>query len=287
MIYKSRDREGKVYETEESNSVKFFYGNVIGRGIIKVLSFPVFSKIVGFILNRKVSRVFVNKFVKKNNIDMSVYEKSQFISFNDFFTRKKKEEELNIEMDSNVFVSPCDARVSCYVIEEDNRFKIKSSYYSVSELLNGDEIYKKFLGGYAFIFRLCADDYHRYIYIDNGNKDKNIFIKGELNTVRPIVLDYVNIYKRNSREYSVLHTDNFGDIVQVEVGAVLVGKINNFHGECQFKRGEEKGCFEFGGSTIVVLVEKEKIDVDEDILVNTKENVETLVKCGMKIGSKK
>lgn len=286
MIYRYRDRDGRTFLYNESNSVKFFYGNFLGRAIIKFFSFPIFSKIVGFILNRGVSKLFVPRFVRKNNIDLSLYKNSIFKSFNDFFTRELKDENININKSNEVFVSPCDAKLSVYRIDDDSRFMIKDSYYSVSELLDGSAIYKKYLGGYALIFRLCADDYHRYIYLDNGSKEKNIFIPGKLNTVRPIVLKYENIYKRNAREYTVLHTENFGDVVQIEVGAVLVGKINNFHEEHKFVRGEEKGCFEFGGSTIVLLVEENKIVVDDDIIKNTSEGVETLVKCGMKIGKR-
>lgn len=286
MVYKYSDREGKVFLEEESKSVKFFYSNVLGRGLLKILSLPFFSKFIGFILNRSFSKYFISGFVKKNNIDLSIYKKSNFKSFNDFFTRELKSENININKEANIFVSPSDAKLSCYQIDETSRFSIKGSSYNICELLNGDDIYKKYVGGTILIFRLCADDYHRYIYLDNGSKSKNTFISGQLNTVRPIVLDFINIYKRNAREYTIMQTENFGEVVQVEVGAVLVGKINNFHEEHKFFRGEEKGCFEFGGSTIVVLVEKDKVIIDDDIINNTKNGIETLVKCGMKIGKK-
>ena len=128
------------------------------------------------------------------------------------------------------------------------------------------------------------DDYHRYCYIDNGSKSRNIHIDGELHTVNPIALGRYNIYKRNSREYTVLHTENFGDAVQVEVGAMLVGRIVNHDGEGKIRRGTEKGMFEFGGSTIVMLFEKDRISIDSDILRNSANGDETVVKYGEKIG---
>ena len=128
------------------------------------------------------------------------------------------------------------------------------------------------------------DDYHRYCYIDNGTKTDNTFIAGELHTVNPIALERYNIYKRNCREYTVLHTENFGDVVQIEVGAMMVGRIVNNHGEASFVRGEEKGRFEFGGSTIVMLFGRDSISVDHDILCNSAEGIETVVKLGEKIG---
>ena len=84
-----------------------------------------------------------------------------------------------------------------------------------------------------------------------------------------------------------MHTDNFGDIVQIEVGATIVGRIKNHHAEYNFTKGEEKGMFEFGGSTIVLLIEKDKVTIDKEILDNTKEGYETIVKIGEKIGTKK
>ena len=136
------------------------------------------------------------------------------------------------------------------------------------------------------IFRLEVDDYHRYCYIDRGFKHKNIHINGELHTVNPIALKNCNIYKRNSREYTVLHTKNFGDVTQVEVGAMMVGKILNHHGCYHFEKGEEKGMFLFGGSTIVLLVEKNKIIPCAELLENTAQGFETVVKMGEKIGYK-
>lgn len=286
MLYVTRDREGKDYIIKESSTMQFLYGTVGGRIFIKLVSLPFFSKMFGFFLDSSLSIFMIKRFVRKNNIDLSLYEKDKYDSFNDFFTRRMKEEYFNIEYSSDVFISPCNAKLTCYKIDDKSMFQIKNSYYNISDLLDGNPIYKDYIDGYMLVFRLCADDYHRYIYLDNGSKEKNVFIPGVLNTVRPIALEHFDIYKRNSREYSVLHTENFGDIVQVEVGALLVGKISNLHQNHEFKRGEEKGMFEFGGSTIVLLVKKDMVELDSDILKNSSEEAETLVTIGSKIGKR-
>ena len=72
----------------------------------------------------------------------------------------------------------------------------------------------------------------------------------------------------------------------MEVGARMVGRIGNNQGAGSFRRGEEKGRFEFGGSTIVLLVEKEKVLLDEELIRNTREEGETKVLCGERIGIK-
>jgi len=269
-----------------NKSLSFLYKTRIGRTCLKVLVKPSVSKISGRFLNTKLSSKMIKSFVKKNNINLSEYESRKFSSYNDFFTRKIAEGKRNIDIDKNAFISPCDSKLSVYKILEDSTFKIKDSYYTISDLLDGNEIYKYYINGLCLIFRLSVDDYHRYCYIDNGTKSKNTFIQGELHTVQPIALEKYNIYKRNSREYTILHTENFDDVVQIEVGALIVGKIVNLHEEHSFKKGDEKGMFEFGGSTIVLLVKENTINIDEEILENTMHGLETIVKYGERIGAK-
>jgi len=70
----------------------------------------------------------------------------------------------------------------------------------------------------------------------------------------------------------------------MEVGALLVGRIINYHEKAYVKRGQEKGRFEFGGSTIIVCLEKDRAVIDNDIMQNSLNGIETLVKMGEKIG---
>ena len=67
----------------------------------------------------------------------------------------------------------------------------------------------------------------------------------------------------------------------------MIGRIKNYHENYEFTKGEEKGMFLFGGSTIVLLIEKNKVEINKNILENTKSGYETIVKMGEKIGTKK
>jgi len=265
-------------------SLNFLYNTVVGRGILKILTKPVISKIVGAFMSTRVSTVLIRKFIQKNNIDMEEYEKAKYSSYNDFFTRKILPEKRVVDRNAKSFISPCDSKLTAYTISDDLSFNIKGTKYTVSSLLQDENLAKDFSGGYILIFRLEVDDYHRYCYIDSGIKTRNTFIKGILHTVQPVALNNFEIYKTNSREYTILHTDNFGDIIQVEVGAMMVGKIKNLHEEYTFTKGEEKGYFEFGGSTVCVLVKRDAIKLDSEILENTKNEYETKVKYGERIG---
>jgi phosphatidylserine decarboxylase len=85
----------------------------------------------------------------------------------------------------------------------------------------------------------------------------------------------------NERNINILETRNFGRLGFVEVGALSVGRIAQVHPlSSPFKRGEEKAVFRFGGSAIVVFGEPDKWRPSDDLLQNTGENVETLVRLG-------
>lgn len=264
--------------------VERLYSTVLGRFILKVMTRPIVSKFVGYILDKRFSRCFISSFIKKNSIDMTKYIDREFLSFNDFFTRDKLESEKKFDFCREAFISPCDANLSVYKIEENSSFKIKSVEYSVGSLLENEDVAKEYIGGLCLVFRLSVDDFHRYCYIDNGTKSENVHIQGILHTVQPIAVINESAFIKNTREYTFLYTENFDKVIQIEIGALLVGKIKNYHSADQFLKGEEKGMFEYGGSTIVLLVKKGVLALDEEFFENTRNYLETKVKYGETIG---
>ena len=240
---------------DDSAVLSFLYCTAFGRILLKIIAAPAISKVAGAYLNSRLSKRRIRRFVKKNDVDLSLCESTEFSCFNDFFVRKLKPEVRPVDLRPDALIAPCDGLLSVYNLTADARFAIKGRTYSVDELLRGCQDTKRFENGQCLVFRLCVNDYHRYHYMDDGVKTENRFIKGKLHTVRPIALGAVPVFHENSREYTLLDTKNFGTVAQIEVGAMLVGKILNHHGEHQFKRGEEKGMFLFGGSTVVLLLE--------------------------------
>ena len=231
-----------------------------------------------------LSKFFIKGFVKKNNIDMSAFTGVKFKSFNDFFTRKDNSRKPDLSSEN--LISPCDSALSVFNIEENSTFKIKGFDYTLKDFFETDEFDKTFSGGNALIFRLAATDYHRYCYIDSGSLEKNHFLKGKLYSVQPVCCWTFKVYTKNRRSWTILHTQNFGDVAQVEVGAFSVGGIKNHHENYSFSKGEEKGYFDLHGSTIVMLFRKNTIKLDEEILAQTANGKETIVKYGQPIGKK-
>ena len=269
-----------------AKGVKFLYYNPFGRLFLRIFTWRPLSKLVGKYLDGRLSRRKIKKYIKQHNIDMSSFIEEDYPSFNAFFTRRIKPELRPFDLESAAFIAPCDGKLSLYEIDGNTEFEVKGFEYTVETLLKDRELADRYRGGYCFIFRLAVEDYHRYFYLDDGVKGKNVFIKGRLHTVQPAALEKKRVFTENCREYTVLETENFGAVTQVEVGAMMVGRIVNLHEEHSFKRGEEKGRFEFGGSTIIVLVEKGKVLPDEELLLNTAAGKETIVKCGERIGSR-
>ena len=277
------NRKTKEEKTlEYSGGVKFLYTDFFGRLILKLINNRLVSKIVGIYMNSKLSKRRIKKTIKTNNIDMSLYEKCEYTSFNDFFTRHKKN--INFDTNKDHFVSPADSKLLVIKLNKESSFDIKNSIYTLKNIVKED-LTNKYKNGYALIFRLEVTDYHRYHFIDDGKLDDYKYIKGRLNTVQPIAYNK-KIFHTNSREYTILHTKNFGDVIEVDVGALLVGKISNNKTIKEFKKGDEKGYFEFGGSTIILFVEDNKVIIDNDILLNSALGKETIVSCGEKIGIK-
>ena len=286
MIYKIKHRNSdKIEEVKSTKTLSFFYNTLIGRILLKICTMKFISDIAGIYMNSRLSKYKIKKFIKDNKIKITDYEKTNYNSFNEFFTRKIISIKRPINMTKTAFISPCDSKLSVYTISDDLTLYIKDSYYTIDTIID-KKILKEYKEGYALVFRLSPTDYHRYCYIDSGYQEKNNKIKGILHTVQPIALKRYNFYKTNTREWTILHTNNFDEVVHIEIGAMAIGKIKNEHENYIFKKGEEKGYFVFGGSTIVLLVKKGIINIDEDILENSKNNIETYVKYGEKIGKK-
>lgn len=280
------DRKGNVY-CENSFQDRFLekiYCHKAGRIFLKPFLLPVFSKAGGKLLDSAVSRIFITPFIRSHSINMREYEQRKYRSYNDFFKRKILPKMRNIETEGNIFISPCDSRLSVYKISNRNIFAVKHTKYTVKSLLRNQKLAELFEGGYIWVFRLSVEDYHRYIYVDNGKVSDHIRIPGIFHTVNPIANDCYPIYKENTREYSLLRSENFGLVLQMEVGALMVGKIENKPGNKKVRRGEEKGNFAFGGSTVILMTQKDKVCPDKDILKYSVRGIETKVKMGESVG---
>ncbi len=269
----------------EGAALRFLYGSAPGRLLLRGLTARPVSQAAGRFMDSGLSRVLIRPFIRKNGIRMEDYVPMRYESFNAFFCRPIRKELRPLPEEAGAFMAPCDGLLSAYRVTDGLVLPIKQSRYTVAELLGGDAAAGRFRDGVCLVFRLCVHHYHRYAYVDAGRVSFRRFLPGQLHTVRPIALSALPVFTRNCREYMLLQTEHFGLVAQIEVGAMLVGKIANYKGPgMRFSRGEEKGRFLYGGSTVVLLVEKDGAAFDEELFRNTERGLETPVLLGQTLG---
>ena len=277
------DRKTKTYEDivqYGAGKLDFLYNNPIGRIFLGIAVSPFVSNIYAWKNSKKSSAKKIPAFIRDHNINMSDYEDREYKSFTDFFTRKIRYGKRPIDMKPESLISPADSKLLVYEIEKDTTLRIKGRTYTVDEILADEENAKEFAGGYALVFRLTVDDYHRFCYPDKGCLISKRMIKGKLHTVSPVSKNH-KIYMENTRLVNLLKTEKFGTVAYIEVGAMLIGRIVD-NGTDVFEKGQEKGYFEPGGSTVIILVKN--VEIDKDIMEQSASGIETKVRYGERIG---
>ena len=267
------------------DTLHFLYHTAPGRMLLKPLCSRGLSRLCGAFLDSRPSKLLIPLFLKKAGIDTSEYEMEGFRCFNDCFCRRVKPGRRPVELSEEMMISPSDGRLSVWPIEEGVVIPVKQSRFTVEGMLRDRKLAERYRGGLCLVYRLSVDHYHRYGYAESGRKSRNRFISGILHTVQPIALAQKPVFMENCREYTCIKTKQAGVLVQMEVGAMLVGRIRNWETEpADVVRGEEKGTFLYGGSTIIVLVEPGKVDILPEILEASARGEETNVRCGQAVG---
>ncbi|PIY08180.1 MAG: phosphatidylserine decarboxylase [Flexibacter sp. CG_4_10_14_3_um_filter_32_15] len=269
--------------------MKFLYNNLVGEKLILPIAKQKFiTDFYGKMMDSPSSTNRIQPFVASLNIDMSQFERgiNEFTSFNDFFYRKLKENVRKIE---DGLVSPGDGRMLAFKkISEVNSFYVKGRKFTLKEFLKDDKLVEKYKDASMFILRLAPEDYHRYHFPFKGTPSKSKEIKGMYYSVSPIGLrdNFTKVFCENKKETCELKTENKGEILIIPVGATMVGSLNStYEPNKMIEKGEEMGYFAFGGSTVVLLFDSAHFKIDEDLVQNTQNNLETFVKMGEKIAS--
>ncbi|MCX7746136.1 MAG: phosphatidylserine decarboxylase [Clostridia bacterium] len=292
-VYNRRTGEYEIEKVAGGGLLNALYTTKPGKlGLELLVKRKLYSALTGFLCDKGFSARKIKSFARDFEIDLSecCTKVEDFKSFNDFFTRKLKPGARVFHEDPDLLLSPGDGRVKVWTnIDIDNLLQIKGFPYTLRELLNDEALAREYTGGTYILLRLCPVDYHRFHFIDSGIPTESKKIKGAYYSVNPVALSSIpRAFCRNKREYSILHSEHFGDIVYVEVGATSVGSIvQTYTPNKPLKRGEEKGYFKFGGSTVLLLFKKYTVQIDRDILEQTEAGYETKVLAGEVIGRRK
>ncbi|WP_407371784.1 phosphatidylserine decarboxylase [Carnobacterium sp.] len=284
----------KVYQRETKSIIepkeyqaawlKRLYQTKWGNVLLSTVTSPLFSIIWTAIDHTRLSKNKIASFVKEYDITLSNYESEDYNSFAAFFIRKLKAENLQVSP-SNRVCAVAQAKLLVVPIQSNQTFIIKGQKYRLEDILQDRSSADYYEDGTLFIYRLAADDYHRYLASETGTVIHRRKIRGKLHTVREIAQKQFQLFKENKRAYCLIETKKLGTIMQMEVGALLVGKIYNQPFD-NYQRGKEKGWFSLGGSTILVAYPKDTVTVDPDIRHYSSLTIETQVTIGEGIGLK-
>nr|VFK60360.1 MAG: phosphatidylserine decarboxylase [Candidatus Kentron sp. UNK]VFK69223.1 MAG: phosphatidylserine decarboxylase [Candidatus Kentron sp. UNK] len=274
-------------KTVDLKLILFFYRTRIGRTILNTfLVWKWFNSLHALFYKSRLSISKIEAFIEEYSIDMEEFSPTKYRSFNSFFIRTFKSGRREFVEESSVMPAFCEAfymgwkSVGLY-----KSTHIKGRPYTVEQLFQDKNKAASFIDGPLIIARLAPYHYHWFHFPDDGQILDYYHIPGKLNSVDPIAIDQKpDILWTNKRDITVLETKNFGKIAYIEVGALTVGKINqrNKTGD-HFSRGQKKGYFSFGGSTVLIIGEKGFWNPCGEIIENTKMGIECSALLGQAI----
>ncbi|MCC5832744.1 MAG: phosphatidylserine decarboxylase [Chlamydiales bacterium] len=289
LLYIDRTTGETKQEAIYGESVlRFLYGSAFGRFVAKILSStPLFSRLYGWWQTLSFTKSKIAPFVKKYAIDSAEFEKplNAYPSFNAFFTRKLKP---GVRPLADGIVLPADGRYLFYQnIAECDGIVVKGKKFELAQLLQDRELADAYQEGSMVLARLCPTDYHRFHFPCDCLPGESRLINGTLYSVNPIALKQrIELLAENKRMMSRLQTEKYGEILFIEIGATAVGTIHQTYiPRRPYKKGDEKGYFSFGGSSIILLFQPGTIQIDPLLLNNSSQNIETLCLFGQALES--
>jgi len=246
------------------------------------------SQAFGKFANKEFSKPiqnFINSsYVNIMGLDMSEFHSpGTYRSLNALFTRKLKEDR-KYSLAGEDFISPCDSLISeCGSLNNEYALQIKGMSYKSDELLGehfSDEEKSIVHNGTFVNFYLSPKDYHRYHIPTNINVLKTVHIPGKFYPVNmPSLKKRLNLFIENERVVLLCETQSKKRFYMVLVSALNVGvmqvsfedniktnkdalysKLYSYE-NLSLNKGDDFGCFEMG-STIVILAEKDFLDLD-------------------------
>ncbi len=269
-----------------NGALKFAYETLLGRTLWTVLFGSKFiSALMGKKYDSPASKKAIRSLVAIPGCQAEEAEKpvADYASFNEFFTRKLKPGARPM---GDGFVSPADGRLMLYLnADADQPFPLKGATKNLREVFGPHGAPEVAGGRYdVAVVRLAPVDYHRFHFPCDCTTSAVQVIPGEYHSVNPIALIHrPDVYADNERQIVACETA-FGPMWMVDVGAFGVGTIVQTYTGTRHTKGDERGYFKFGGSTVILIAKAGAITYDDDIVANSAKGLESRVLCLEKIG---
>lgn len=289
FLYNRQSGRIEKEEVVQGRLLSMLYATFLGRWITdRYISKRTFSQRYCQKFYDPQSRQKIEPFVAHFKINMDEYQVPDggFTSFNEFFIRQLKPGARPIDPDPQKVIAPAESRLKVIALKSDTVLDVKGTCLTLRRLLGNRPVEPQFSNGLCLQFRLAPSDYHRFGYIDSGEQGPIYTVEGRLYSVSPLALRHrPAIWGQNYRQWCLINTQTLGTIMEIDVGATNVGSIAQHQtagGLCQ--RGQEKGYFEMGGSTVLIIIPSGRIKIDDDIWRYSQKGIETRVRYGETIG---
>ena len=282
-------RSEKVYGDKW---LKRIYGNPLGNLTLWCMVKRLwFSRWYGKRMDAKSSRDRIKPFIRNFELQEEEFLEpaENFRTFNEFFYRKLKPESRPIASSATEAIFPADGRhLGFQKLDDLDGVFVKGQTFDLPRLFGSKEKAASFEGGSLVLSRLCPVDYHRFHFTAAGMASNPELIQGCLSSVNPIALRLkLAILWENKRNLSFIDSEHFGRIACFEIGATCVGSMNYTKSlPGKVAKGDEKGFFSFGGSSLITLFQPGRIALAEDLLEHSSHQREVYAKMGSSMGSK-
>lgn len=285
--YLNRECEEKIYG---ERALRWTYESMLGKAALAaVVRRTWFSRWYGWRMNRPASTSLIAPFIKDFALDADEFtlRPDQFENFNQFFSRRLKPIARPIDERPNTLVFPADGRHLCIPdLSASKGLFVKGQTFDVRSLVDNDSLAERFAGGSLLLSRLCPIDYHRFHFPFAGIPADARLVNGPLYSVNPIALaENIQILTQNKRVVTEVQTETVGSYLTIEVGATCVGSIRQtYEPAAAIAKGDEKGYFQFGGSSTITIFQPGRIRFDDDLVQHSSEHRELYARMGDHMG---
>jgi phosphatidylserine decarboxylase len=239
-----------------------------------------FAQVYGAYLDTPASAACIETFKPLVAWDDYMPPPSGYLTFNQFFARHVKPGLRPVDglNDDRVIVSPADSTFvgswpindSSQITVEEPKLDLKGLQWSIHQLLEGSEYSDRFRGGLFLHSYLSVTDYHRWHAPVRGKVLEARVIQGQVymemrakpervdgqEFVAADVVDGTGFQFVQTRGVIILDSP-VGLVACVPVGMALVSSVViTAEVGRTLQKGEELGCFAFGGSDFVLVFER-------------------------------
>ncbi len=290
-FYNRYSGQEEVEEVYGEGFLRWTYETTMGKmGLWILAKRAIFSHWYGWRMNKAISSERIRPFIAQYGLDKNEFLDGveTYSSFNDFFYRKLKDSARPLVSGEKDIALPADARhLGISNLGEVEGLFAKGQFFDLKALLGSVSLADNYPRGTAVISRLCPVDYHRYHSPVAGKIVEQRLINGPLYSVSPIALRKSMGYLwENKRVLTVIDTPDLGRVSFLAIGATCVGSIFMTAKEGDtVEKGGELGYFAFGGSCVITIFERGRVELSSDLAENGAKQLEVYAKVGDLLGT--